>query len=457
MSKAPGRISVHSAIARYAPQSVSRVANSVLNPDVERQVSMLVSRPKSIRRIPAKMVENVLELVRDVNTIADILRTNDNRRITRLALSRHPLGERAVNVNVDRDNPWNELSLEEIKSELGIILQTRSLSNEEIRKVSTWCRRKSGIQKRDAYLQIYNLDPAGRSAIPDLLADIVLGRVEGLTIEDLGHAIVPEKPYSFTRPRIGTMNEVVARYERLDLPLARMCIENGIKPPIDSVDAIDEDAFQHLLSEGSAMALIEQGLLDDPRRLLPHIEKFDNRLRSQIAFQISDSDVIAVLVKDLVYGKGKYIDLFSLLTTNPCFDLETRMTLLTYASATELRDYINGLTLNQPEKGDGIVIVERLLDQERDRWNISGPGSLAYVIGMCAPTPCAVEAANTFIDLLEGSMSLLLDNGGFLGRVAVGKITSVLGDDKAKWEMLLRLAPDWSGTLDGLISASEIL
>jgi len=457
MSKAPERIAVHPAIARYAPQSISRVANSVLNPDLERQVAMLKARPKSIRRIPAKMVENVLALVRDVNTIAAILKTGDNRRITRLALSRHPLSERAANLIVDRDNPWNELELEEIKSELGTILQVRSLTIDEIRKITTWCRRQSGIKKRDAYLQIYNLDPTGRSAIPDLLTDIVLGRVEGLTIEDLGHAIIPEKRYAFTRPRIGTMNDVVARYERLDLPLARMCTENGIKPPLDSVDIIDEEAFQHLLSEGSALALIEEGMLDDPRRLLPYIDKFDNRLRSQIAFQISDTDVIAALVKDLVYGKGKYIDLFSLLTTAPCFDLETRMTLLTYASATELRDYINGMTLNQPEEGDGIIIVKRLLDPEQDRWNISGPGTLAYVIGMCAPTPCAVEAANTFINVQEGSMSLFLDNGGFLGRVAVGRITAILADDKAKWEMLLRLAPDWSGTLDGLIATANVL
>ena len=133
------------------------------------------------------------------------------------------------------------------------------------------------------------------------------------------------------------------------------------------------------------------------------------------------------------------------------------MTLLTYASATELRDYINGMTLNQPEEGDGTIIVKRLLDPERDRWNISGPGTLAYVIGMCAPTPCAVEAANTFIDIQEGSMSYFLDNGGFLGRVAVGRITSTLGDDKAKWEMLLRLAQDWSGNLDGLIATANIL
>jgi len=457
MPKAPASINVHPAIARYAPQSVTRVANSVLNPDVERQVTMLVSRPKTMRRIPATQVDTVLAKVRDVNAVAAIIKTGDNRRITRHALARHPLYERAQNVNIELDNLWNELELEQVKVELATTFQNRGLTADELRKVITWCRRQHGTRKRDAYQQIYTLDPNGRSAIPDLLVDVVLGRVEGLTGEDLGQPFDPEKPFAVNRPRIGSLNDVVARFDHLDLPLAKMCIENSINPPLDSVDGIDDDAFQHLLSGGSAVKLIERGLLDDPRRLLPFIEKFDDRLRAQLAFQISDTDVIAALVKDLTYGKRFHIDLYSLLNTAPGFDRDTRMTLLTYGSASELRDYINGMTLNQPEEGDGSFIVERMLDTEGPRWNVTGPGTLAYVIGMCAPTACAVEAANTFINLQEGSMSYLLDNGGLLGRIAVGRITAVLGEDTAKWEMLLRLSPDWSGNLDGLIAAADIL
>jgi hypothetical protein len=456
MAKAPNAVAVHAAIARYAPSSVTRVANSVLNPEVERLYSMVVARPKSIRRVPANLLSDVLRRISSVDVIASLINVGDKRRAMRDHLLRHPKYARAHDLNIDKAHPWADHDVDTVISTIEAIIRDRHMQNDDIRRVVTWCRRQHADIRADVYRRVYNIESNGRTAILDLYIDVLTGSVPGLTVADLGHVIDPEKPKQLPDVR-SSKQESMKTYPRLTLALAEICTANGLNPPLDSIDSVDDDAFEHLLHSSSAVKLIENGLLDDPRRLLPFIEEFDARVLVQLAQHVYDPEVIAALVKDIPYGLRTYVDLYYLLNTVPDLDRDTRMVLLTYASTTEMRDHLNGLTLNQPEHGDATRIVRTILDPLARRWNIQGAGSLAHVLSTCSPTVYAIEAVNTFLDDVEGMVDTILGSQGLLGRIAVERITNTFGSDQQKWEMLLRLAPDWTGNLDGLISAAAVL
>jgi hypothetical protein len=456
MAKAPNPVAVPAAIIRYAPPSVTRVANSVLNPELDRLVAMVTARPKSIRRVPASLIANVFARINSVEVLAALINVGDKRIVMRDNLTKHPKYVRAYDLTIEKAHRWADFDIDTVSKIIDEILRDRHLMNDDIRNIVTWCRRQNPDRRAEAYRRIYQLEPNGRTAFSELYIDVLIGSVPGLTPEGLGVTVDPEQPYKIPSGRTYKQDAMKA-YPRLTLQLAQVCSVNGHTIPLESVDVIDPDAFEFLLRSAGVVNLLEKGLLDDPQRLLPFIDAFDERLRVQLAQRITDPVVVAALIKDIPYGKRTYVDLFPLLNNVPDLDRDTRMVLITYASNTELRDYLNGMTLNQPEPGDGEFIVRSILDPSAPRWNNSGAGSIAYTLGVCSPTPVALEAVNTFLDIAEGMTDTILGNQGLLGRVAVERIIAAFGSEQEKWEMLLRLSADWTGNLDTLIATASLL
>lgn len=451
------------AVVKYAPASVTKVADDVLRPEVSRDLISVSARPATIKKVVAGRIPEVIAAVRDVDLLVKLIDTTDRRVVTRTSLARHPKFERAEHFRVLRDHPWKAHSLAEVDALLFEERTPRGFARDTVVRLVTWCRALPPEMKIEAYSKVIMREENQRLLVPELVIDIAAGRVPGLDLASVfpTHAFDAEKPLRIQRIERGQMNRALSTYDTLDLALAKVITENQLQVPLRALDRVTDDAVDHLLRTSSAVELVEQGVVTDPARIRAVIEHLPVETRGRLARQVSDPDLVSALIDGLTHQtKPNAGDLSDLLDRIPDLPFEARRVALSHANSFELRDFFNGRYLNTPRPGEVSAIVDLILDSQQDgaeRWYHSSLAMTIVVLGQCAPSSVVVEGIERLLDTYPGVAAKLLQDEGLVGRMAVQRISRHIGETPAVWDMLLRLASDWAGTFDELIATAKLL
>jgi hypothetical protein len=453
---------IYPAVTKYAPSSVTKVADDVLRPEIARDLLAISARPAAIKKVTATRVPEVIGAVRDVELLVKLIKTTDRRVITRASLAKHPKYLRAEHLLMMREHPWKSFTFDEVKSALQEERTYRGFGRDTVVKLTTWCRSLPEERQADAYRSIIFHDVNQRLYVPELVIDIMAGRVSGLSLSDIGLEVVADRPYKFARSLDSQYDRAMSSYDTIDVVLAHIISENGLKVPARSADRVSDEAIDHLLRTSSAVELVEQGLITDLNRLVSVVDQLQPETRGRLARLVSDPAVVAVLIDGLTYQtRPNGGDLADLLDRVPDLTFESRLVALSHANSIEVRDFFNGRNLNTPRPGELPAIVDciRLMNEVEgyERWYHASMGTTIVLLGQCAPSATVLEGIERLLDTYRGVASNLLQDEGLVGRLTVERIRNHVGDTPAVWEMLLRLAGDWAGTIDELAATSRLL
>jgi hypothetical protein len=297
----------------------------------------------------------------------------------------------------------------------------------------------------------------------DLVLDVAAGYIPGLDLQAclISHPGTVERPMHLPQLTHPALSAALTGYSVIDLSLAMIAVDNTVPIPVRSVETITDEAVEHLLLTSSAVELVEQGVVTDPQRLIAIVDRLQPMVRGRLARIISDPKVVAVLIDGLTYrARPNAGDLADLLDRVPDLPFEARKVALSHANAIELRDFINGRQLNTPRPGEVSWIIDHLLATQGDSsegWYHTSLPTTIQALGLCSPSGAVLEGIDRLIDTYPGLVKNLLQDEGLVGRRTVDHLRALIGEDPEVWEMLLRLAGDWSGTLDELAAAATLL
>jgi len=455
------------AVTKYAPVSVTKVADDVLRPEITRDLLAITARPASIKKVSAARVPDVIASVRDVDLLVKLIDSKDRRVVTRGALARHPKFERAEHLRVLRDHPWKGLSVPEVMAAMADERTDRGFSRDSVILIVTWCRSLPPEERAEAYRSVIVQEAYKRLLIPELVVDVAVGFVPGLEMSETGAApgnALDANPVRGTIARISNkdMNRALRTYPVIDLALAEVITANNLTVPVGAADQMTDEAVEHLLQSPSAVELVEQGAITDLGRLRSVIETLPVETRGRLARVIDDPDTVAALIDGLTYHtRPNGGDLTDLLDRVPDLPFEARLVALSHANTFEFRDFCNGRYLNTPRPGELPLIIDRLRlareDGGPERWYHDSFNMTIIALGQCAPSAAVLEGIQQLLDTYPGVVTELLKEDGLVGRLTVERIQRAIGTDNMKWDMLLRLAGDWTGTIDELIATSRLL
>ncbi len=455
------------AVTKYAPVSVTKVADDVLRPEITRDLRAITARPTSIRKVRASRIPEVIASVRDVELLVNLIDTKDRRIVTRVALARHPKYERAEHLRVLRDHPWKGLSVSDVMAAMADERTDRGFSRDSVILIVTWCRSLPPEERAEAYRSVIVQEAYKRLLIPELVVDVAIGSVPGLEMSETGAApsnAQDAHPVRGTIARVSNkdMNRALRTYPVIDLALAEVITANNLTVPVGSADYMTDEAVEHLLHSPSAVELVEQGAITDLGRLRSVIETLPVETRGRLARIITDPDTVAALIDGLTYrSRPNGGDLAGLLDRVPDLPFEARLVALSHANTFEFRDFCNGRYLNTPRPGELPIIVDRLRSAREDdgpeRWYHDSLGMTIVAFGQCAPSAAVLEGIERLLDTYPGVVTKLLEDEGLVGRLAVERIHRAIGSNSLEWDMLLRLSGDWAGTLNELIATSQLL
>lgn len=422
-------------------------------PALLRQVQ---ARPAAIKRIPAARAARLISIIDDVELLARISGTSDQRVAVRDALRGHPLAELL----------WYQYppvadSLVGVAPDDEAI--TPFLRGTESNAVSVlgWVRSLDPSLRGDAVRQLFRNDPSRhmRSAT-HLLLDTALGLVPNLSVAEL-RAIDAEaakrRPGSRSErlPSIvGRLpNHALNRLTRLDAATVHAIVDLGCPYPERPIEHIDQDAVTALLAEPRGLLwLTRHGLVDDDTVIAAAWGLDDDLLVSLLQVTTSGpvaEALLALLSADTLTAKGSSLA-GRLLEHAPGLSTAARLRLLRHADRSEYRTFFGGAAANMARPGEAAEACRAVLRGET-RLTAS---ELCWVVERYHDQP----GSEPFEVLLtHGPARDVLRRGGKLGTAAIARLRAALGNDEAAWQTAATLLSQWSDTIDTLARAVKLV
>jgi hypothetical protein len=438
------------ALRSYGP-AAAQASLASYDPDRhDRAKRDITANPSALSRLPVSDAVEAIVRLNDVEALARLLRCRQPRIKVLQALYSHHLYNRAVDSVLAADHPWDGLSIDDVLYRYAHAAPQRLPCGSEIGTailLSAWLRTRPAALRAAYYRQVL-LHMPGPPLMAALL-DVQLGHVPGLSADQLPW-VSPGPPTRSGDPMVGDtsayQNELT-RFGHCDMALAQCIVRHSLNVPT-SMSTYDADAL--LLLAGSD----HQAASIFVRRLLPigaH-EALITSLRADVQARIigtSDTpQLLAHLIPSLIGKLASASPLGHLLERHRFEDLDVRWALLRRSSPSSLVAYLSGVTPN-PVDVDHVHEVLESMHTDPALWS-SSLASLVSALDLRYDTHTAAVCAGYLVEHLH-DCATLLSRDGMVGRHAVAEARDRLGDSEAAWDLLVRLAKEWTGSYPDLL------
>jgi hypothetical protein len=441
------------ALTHFAPKSVMSTVNGTIDPERLAALRRIAQRPTALKKVSSSIVLDVIADVDDPVTLNQLIDVGDPRVGVTKALKQHRLAPRAAAL---RRRPHRDLTgVEPQTLQADAVLSRLAIENpsREQAGITEWVHTLPDERRTDAVATVVaayvraNFPRSG--ALAPLALDVILGRVPGFDQQDWDE-LVEQRYHATAYGCIPNAIEALEELHSINSEEAHRLITAGMMIPLHTLDRPTDDVIAVLCAHPDSylVQVFVHNFVTDRNTLIELARQAKPITQYALLKEVTDPAIANALAPNMGRDHQKS-DIIFILDRFRGLSTEARLAALTHASTTELRKYFSGIWINQPDPGEARLLAEQM----SEGWYTT-LGSLATQMH-ALPVDSYSPAMSELLDELVARCPAdeILNGHHELARRGVEQLINALGENTTAWEMVTRMAPDWTAPVRSLADA----